>query len=397
MRILVLSHKQDLKQELARVGTDEVCWDIFQAKGEMLGIKIDGLSVAGANILKQTALACGGDSAVHRAVASGRKRKSDAILFVTRRQLSGLVMRLKKQPECVSRLVPDLSLLDKRFHKPGLAVRIGRRRVDLGARTYVMGILNITPDSFYDGGRFYDPAAALKRALEIEAEGADFLDVGAESTRPGSLPVSPKQQVKRLLPVLRLMRHRLKIAISVDTTSAKVAEAALDEGAQIVNDTSAFSQDSRMADVVAKTGVPCVVMHILGKPKTMQRRPKYKDLMGEIIGWLDAAVEQGVRAGVKREQIIVDPGIGFGKRLEHNYEILRRLKELRSLGRPILIGPSRKSFIGRTLDLEPAERLEGSLSAAVVAAENGANILRVHDVKQTVRALKMADAISGKG
>ncbi len=396
MRILALCHKDDLDQELARIGADEAAWDIFQAKREVMAIKVRGLSTAGANILKQTALAGGGDCAVHHSVASGRVRRSDAILFATKRQLSGLSRRLEGQPECVSRLVPEFAVLDERFNNPDLAIRIGRRRIDLGGRTYVMGILNITPDSFYDGGRYSDPKAALDRALEIEAEQADFIDIGAESTRPGSVPVSPSEQLRRLLPVLKLVRSKLKIVISVDTSRARVAEAALDAGARMVNDTSGFPFAPGMAKVIARAGVPCVVMHIRGKPRTMQRKPEYKDLMGEITDWLEAAIERGVRAGVKREQMIVDPGIGFGKRVEHNCEILRRLAELRSLGRPVLVGPSRKSFIGKTLGLEPEQRLEGTLGACVLAAQNGGNIVRVHDVKQVVRALRMADAINGR-
>jgi dihydropteroate synthase len=196
--------------------------------------------------------------------------------------------------------------------------------------------------------------------------------------------------------VLRRIRRRVKVPVSVDTTSARVAEAALGEGAAMVNDVSGFTRDPKLAKLVARAGVPCVLMHLPDRPKTMQRRVRYDDLMKQVVDWLGGALERAEAAGVRRGQVIVDPGIGFGKRLEHNLELLRRLGELRSLGRPILVGPSRKTFIGKVLGLDPAERLEGTLAACVAAARNGANILRVHDVKAAVRALRVADAIEGR-
>lgn len=381
---------------MTRVGVDNCCLDIFEAKRECLAIKLDGLSVATANVLKQTALAAGGDCAVHRRVVSGKVSRSDAILFVSRRQFGNLVPRLLSQPDCVAGLVPELTRLAGYCHNPDLAVRFGRRRVDFGARTYVMGILNITPDSFYDGGRYVRSEAAVERAIEMEEQGADFIDIGAESTRPGSDSVPARVQLSRLLPVLKGIRRKVKARVSVDTTSARVAEAALGEGADVVNDISGFSFDRRMAGVVARAGVPCVVMHLPGRPKTMQRKTVYKDLMAEIVEWLDAALARGERAGVRRTQMIVDPGIGFGKKLEQNIEILRRLRELRSLGRPVLVGPSRKSFVGMVTRTEPEDRLAGTIAACVIAAGNGANVLRVHDVRQVKRALGMAEAIRGR-
>jgi dihydropteroate synthase len=258
-----------------------------------------------------------------------------------------------------------------------------------------MGILNVTPDSFSDGGRFLDPESAITHALEMESEGADFIDVGAESTRPGACPVPAKEQLRRLVPVLRVLGSKLRCPISVDTTSARVAEAALDAGASIVNDVSALRQDPSMSAIVARHRVPCILMHMKGRPRTMQNRPRYQDLMAEIHGFLADALARGEQAGIARSQMIVDPGIGFGKTLEHNLEILRRQSELESLGVPIMVGPSRKRFIGAVLDAEPEERLEGTIAACVLAARNGANILRVHDVKPVVRALRLADAIKG--
>jgi len=396
VRLLALDNRQDLDRELARIGADRASWDIFSDKYRSLAVKVDDLSLAGANILKQTALSIGADCAVNTGVVSGKAGRTAAVLFVTGRQLGVLMAKLREQPRCVARLVPGLESIESRLLAPDQTVRFGRSRVDLSARTYVMGILNVTPDSFYDGGRHFDPEAAAARALEMQEQGADFIDIGAESTRPGSEPVSAKQQLARMVPVMKSIRRRLRVPVSVDTTSARVAETVLDAGAKMVNDISGFAFDRRMASVVAQAGVPCVVMHIRGRPKTMQRKPEYQDLMAEVVAGLEQALERGEKAGVKRTQMIVDPGIGFGKTAGHNLEILRRIAELRTLGRPVLAGPSRKSFLGKVLGLSPEQRLEGSLAASVLAAKNGAAILRVHDVEQTVRALRVVDAVTAR-
>ena len=392
MRILAVEQPADLHRELARVGADEVCWDIFTTKHQPLAVYLAALSTAAANILKQVAIGCGGDCAVHHGIASGRVRRSDAVLFVSRRRLPELCRRLARQPDCVARLVPGLLELQRRLAAPGRVIAVAGRRLDLAARSYVMGIVNVTPDSFYDGGRWAEPERAAERALELAADGADFVDIGAESTRPGSEPVPAAEQLRRLLPVLRRLRGRLEVPVSVDTTSARVARRALDEGAAMVNDVSGLTADPGLARVIARAGVPCVVMHLPAPPRTMQRRPRYRNLMAELTAWLDAAVERAVASGIRREQVIIDPGIGFGKTAGDNLEILRRLRELETLDRPVLLGPSRKSFIGAALGLGPGDRLEGTLAACVIGARNGASILRVHDVKPVVRALRLLDA-----
>jgi dihydropteroate synthase len=309
------------------------------------------------------------------------------------RQVQALMDRLASQPECVARLVPELVELSGRLILPVHVIKLGRKTVDLGRRTYVMGILNVTPDSFSDGGRFLEPSAALDHAAAMAEEGADFIDIGAESTRPGSRSVPAKEQLARLLPVLRAVKKRVGVPVSVDTTSAFVARTALREGADMVNDVSALAGDERMPAVVARAGVPCILMHMKGKPRTMQENPEYSDLMAEVTGFLASALERGEAAGIERTQLLVDPGIGFGKTVAHNLEILRRLAELKSLGSPIIVGPSRKRFIGAVSDSPPGERLEGTIAACVLAAANGANVLRVHDVKPVVKALKLADAV----
>jgi dihydropteroate synthase len=390
--LLSIANQADLEAELTRVGADPLSWSIFQAKSRVIAVKIDGLSTAAANILKQTVLACGGDCAVNHAIVSGRVRHTDAVLLATSRQLRALMDRLTSQPECVARLVSELVELSGRLLHPTRIIKLGRKTLDLGTRTHVMGILNITPDSFSDGGRFYEPSAAFDHAVAMAAEGADFIDIGAESTRPGSRSVPAKEQLARLLPVLRTVKRKIKVPVSVDTTSAVVAKRALDEGADIVNDVSALGGDRCMPAVVARAGVPYILMHMKGRPRTMQEKPEYADLMAEVTGYLAAALERGEAAGIDRTQMLIDPGIGFGKAVAHNLEILRRLAELESLGAPIVVGPSRKRFIGAVSDSPTGERLEGTIAACVLAATNGANVLRVHDVKPVVKALRLADA-----
>jgi len=269
----------------------------------------------------------------------------------------------------------------------------GVRRIEWGRRTLIMGILNITPDSFSDGGRYFSTAAALAGARLLIDEGADILDVGGESTRPGSEPVSAAEEMERVLPVIAELRQNFDCPLSVDTWKADVAEAALAAGADIINDISGLSFDPRMAGVIARSGAGVVIMHIRGTPRDMQRDPHYEDVTGEVVEWLARQVEFALAAGIRRDQIVIDPGFGFGKRLEDNYTLLRELGRLGELELPILAGPSRKSFIGRVLDLPPDDRVEGTAAAVTAAILNGARIVRVHDVRAIRRAALIADAI----
>jgi dihydropteroate synthase len=267
------------------------------------------------------------------------------------------------------------------------------RRIELGQATLVMGILNITPDSFSDGGRHFSASAALAGAERLVREGADILDVGGESTRPGSEPVPAEEEMARILPVVAAIRRTLDCPISIDTYKAAVAAAALDAGADIINDISGLTFDPGMAGLAAETGAGVVIMHILGTPRDMQTDPHYEDVTGEIAEFLARQVTLAERAGVSRDQIVIDPGIGFGKRLADNFTILRELDRLTRLGLPVLAGPSRKSFIGRILDLPVEERLEGTAAAVTAAILNGARIVRVHDVQAMKRVARIADAI----
>jgi dihydropteroate synthase len=260
-----------------------------------------------------------------------------------------------------------------------------------------MGVVNVTPDSFSDGGLYADPGRAVARGLELAAAGADILDIGGESTRPGSRPVPEAEEIGRVLPVIEGLRGQTQALISVDTTKAAVARAALDAGADIVNDISAFRFDPAMAGVVVRSGAAAILMHMQGTPLTMQQAPHYDDVVGEIAAFLGDRISVAEAAGVPRERLIVDPGIGFGKTLDHNLEILRRQADLLGLGRPLLLGFSRKAFLGAVLGLPPDERLEGTIAAAVLSVERGAHILRVHDVGPVARAVRTAEAVLAAG
>lgn len=275
-------------------------------------------------------------------------------------------------------------------------LQLGNKSLELSSRTHIMGILNVTPDSFSDGGKFFEPRKAIECGVEMAEEGADIIDIGAESTRPGAESVSAEEELNRLIPVLEGLLNKVDVPISVDTYKSSIAETALKAGAHLINDISGLRFDSMMKKVVAKFQVPVVIMHIKGEPRNMQQNPYYEDLIGEIYGYLAESIRIAEEAGIKRNDIIVDPGIGFGKRLQDNYEIIRRLSEFQGLGCPILIGPSRKSFIGTVLDLPPDQRLEGTLAAVAIGIQNGAHIVRVHDVKEVSRAGRIADLLVGK-
>jgi len=270
------------------------------------------------------------------------------------------------------------------------------RRLDLARRTHVMGVINCTPDSFYGGSRSPDAEAAVALGLRMVGEGADLLDVGGESTRPGSDPVSVREELARVLPVVEALALRAPVPISVDTTKAAVARTALEAGAHLVNDVSGLRFDPEMPEVVRAYGVPVVVMHMKGRPRDMQVDPHYDDLMGEIRRFFEERLAFAEGAGIGRERVVLDPGIGFGKRFGHNFEIIRRLGEFADLGRPLLLGPSRKSFLGALQDLAPEERLEGTAAAVTAGILAGAHIVRVHDVAAMVRVARVADAIAGK-
>ncbi|HEV3420264.1 MAG TPA: dihydropteroate synthase [Candidatus Acidoferrum sp.] len=275
---------------------------------------------------------------------------------------------------------------------------VGRRTIVLGERTLVMGVLNVTPDSFSDGGEFFRAADAVKAALAMERAGADILDIGAESTRPGSTGISGEEELERLLPVLQGLRGRLKIPISIDTQKVRVAEMAIGAGAEMLNDISGLKTDPKIAGVAARFGVPLILMHMRGTPRTMQRKPWAKDVVKDVLSGLRDSVAIARRAGVRTSQIILDPGIGFGKSFAQNYELLAKLPAIAKLGYPLLVGTSRKGFLGATLarngkSLPVDKRIWGTAATLAASILQGAHIVRVHDVEEMVQVAKVTDCL----
>lgn len=264
---------------------------------------------------------------------------------------------------------------------------------DCSKRTRIMGVLNVTPDSFYDGGRYWDPYTAVRHGQQLAEDGADIIDVGGESTRPGAEPVELEEELRRVIPVIERLKDRTGQPVSIDTRKAEVARRAICAGARMVNDVSGMTADPEMVETIASAGVPVVIMHTAGNPADMQRDPGYRDTVGEIVDWLAARIEHAVAHGIARSRIIIDPGIGFGKRLSDNLLLIQSLASFQKLNCPILVGPSRKSFIGRVLDAEKVDRLEGTAAAVALSVANGASIIRVHDVVEMRRVVRMTDAI----
>lgn len=271
--------------------------------------------------------------------------------------------------------------------------RCGERRFELGKRTYIMGVLNVTPDSFSDGGLFLEPGVAIEHARGMVEAGADIIDVGGESSRPGAEPVDLGTERRRVMPVIEALARDLDVPVSVDTYKSEVAREALDLGATIVNDISGHRWSDDMASLVAERGAGTVIMHMKGEPRNMQADPTYDDVVGEITSFLRQQADAAMAAGVPRECIIVDPGIGFGKTVGHNLEILAKVSVLRGAGFPLMVGTSRKSFIGNILGTEVDDRLEGTIASNVVAVMGGVDFVRVHDVREVARAVALTDRI----
>jgi dihydropteroate synthase len=287
-------------------------------------------------------------------------------------------------------------------HRKSFQLKMGSRTLRLGARTLVMGVLNVTPDSFSDGGKFFDVQRAVQHALAMQRDRADIIDIGAESTRPGSVEISAAEELRRLLPVLQALCGKLKIPISVDTQKAAVAEIALGAGARIINDISGLRHDPRLAEVAARHGAPLILMHMRGTPRTMQKGPFARDLLKDVVSGLGKSIATARIYGVPRSQIVIDPGIGFGKSYAQNYELLAKLPELAKLGYPLMVGTSRKGFLGATLarngkPAPPDQRLWGTAATVAASILNGAHLVRVHDVAEMVQVVRVTDALLNLG
>ncbi|MCI4347052.1 MAG: dihydropteroate synthase [Thermoplasmata archaeon] len=394
VRVLDATTPSEIAREVERTNSDPEGVGIMTRKGRTLLVRLDGIPLKAAPLLKQEMLALGADSAHAKGVADLSVEQSAVVLLGTPGQYTHLLPKLRRQPFQLKAVADALqAVLENHARTTPRPLRGLHRSITLGDTTAVMGVLNVTPDSFSDGGRFERPDTAIARGLEIEGEGAQLLDLGAESSRPGAQPISADREIERLRAVLPTLHDRLKIPISVDTQKAEVARTALDLGADLVNDVSGL-RDPEMRRVVARSGAPAVIVHMRGTPPTMQGNLEYAELRTEVYGALARAVATAIEDGVTPAQLLVDPGLGFGKSAEQNLELLHHLREFRSLGPPVVVGASRKSFLGpKWGDGAVASRLEASLAAAVIAALGGASVVRVHDVAPTVRALALADAV----
>jgi dihydropteroate synthase len=389
IRWIKLDNQLEAKKAMQQIGSD--MGGIAHMSGKPIGraLKIENISLPAAHILKQEMLSIGGDAAVHRNVIVNKIEATDILLLGTERQLLLLSQKILAQPFGLKELGRKIKLtLEALESKKRRILSCRGKDLVLGERTLVMGILNITPDSFSDGGRYFDIDAAINQAELLVEQGADILDIGAESSRLNYQAVSAEEEWSRLEPVLKALVPRVPIPISIDTYKAEIAEKALEAGIHIINDIWGLQKDKNMAQVVGRYQAPVIVMH-------NQQGTKYHHLIGDITAFLKKSINLAQEYGLSGDQIIVDPGIGagFGKTPEQDLEIMSRLDEFRSLGHPILLGTSRKSMIGNTLNLPVDQRLEGTLATSVVGVAAGVDIIRVHDVQANLRAIRMADAI----
>lgn len=381
-------------EELRSIGMHPKGLGTLRQKADVLALRISEVAAPAGNILKQQMLSLGGDAALCRDAVACRCDGTGVLLLGTRRQIVTLATHLRGQPYGLASLAEEIQALLVQLRRSRHPVlRLGARTLMLGRGTHLVGALNVTPDSFSDGGQFLDPAKAVARALEMARDGAAIIEVGGESSRPGSTPVTVDEELSRVLPVLERLAPTCPVPLAIDTTKAEVARRAVALGVGMVNDIGALRFDDAMAEVVAESGAALVLMHMKGKPRTMQKHPTYDDLLQQVYEFLHDRVEAALEHGIHPDQLVVDPGIGFGKTAHHNLVLLNRLGELRGLGRAILVGPSRKSFIGAVLGLPPDGRVEGTAAAVALAVARGAHLVRVHDVKEMSRVARMTDAI----
>ncbi|MCF7858351.1 MAG: dihydropteroate synthase [Candidatus Cloacimonetes bacterium] len=391
-RILKITDIEEAKHELKKINVSSQGIEVMAPKALSTAIKLTAVQLGAANILKQEMLSIGGDAAVARGIVNGKQDISDVILLGNLDKMKKLTKKLDNQaifglPEIKNDI---LNLIEQKTTKS-----ISCRGELLEFKTIkIMGILNVTPDSFSDGNKYLAKDKAVARGLEMIKEGADIIDVGGESTRPGSKKVSTDMELERVIPVIRELHERLKVPISIDTTKAEVALEAIKAGAAIINDISALRFDENMIDVLKQNAdIPVILMHMQGQPDNMQNKPYYEDVTEEILLFFEDRINFCLRNGIEQERIILDPGIGFGKRLQDNLMIIKKIAEFKCLDQPLLLGASRKSFLGKISNSQVSERLPGDLATAAVAFENDIEIVRVHDVKEHKRFLKVRQAI----
>jgi len=396
LRKLTLNDEKHLENELKDINISSDQIEKIKNRSKLYKFKTDEIAEDSANIIKKLCDSTGVKCFLSDIKTENINSLLKAILIGNKNQYNSFIEESKDYDnKDLNQIKESLNnFFSKVNNRVGL--RIGDQKIDLSNKTLIMGILNVTPDSFSDGGEHFTTDRAVEAALKMEEQGADIIDIGGESTRPGSSPVPLDEELSRVIPVIKKLNNTLNIPISIDTYKSQVAEKALKEGVEIVNDISGLNFDDKMAKTIADYNATVILMHIKGKPKNMQKNPTYENMIEDILTYLRDSIDKAKKAGISKDKIVVDPGIGFGKKWQKNYALLRYLEEFQSLGFPILIGPSRKSFIGKLLDLPPNKRLEGTIASVTAGIMNGANIVRVHDVKELNRAVKITDSIVGK-
>lgn len=391
VRLLSLLSRDDIEREMRRIGCEETGVQIMAPKGEFYALRLENVRGKAASLLKQMMLSAGGDAAVARAVAAFDDTPAPVLLVGDRRHYRRLYPRLRMEPFGLAQIADEIETALQALSETPAPIHCGRHELTFD-RSRVMGIINTTPDSFSGDGLGDNVAAAVTQGQAFAVAGADILDIGGESTRPGSEGVSVEEEVARVVPVIGALASAVDIPLSVDTSKPEVARAALAAGATLINDIWALRQPG-MLELAAETGAAVCVMHMQGQPRDMQHQPHYEDVITEVYAFLAERVEAAVAAGVAREQIIIDPGFGFGKTVAHNLELVRRLHEFRSLGLPVLLGPSRKRTVGEITGKPADERVMGTAALCALGLANGANIIRVHDVPQMVDVARVCDAV----
>jgi dihydropteroate synthase len=387
LKLLTISDTENAKKEIEKLNVDKISINLMAPKAVFLTIKIENLPSYGANIIKQEMLSKGGEAAVSKNAVNCSEDKADAMIMGTVKQIDLLIKKLRMQPKSLRILGEELETLINGIKKKKHTVfKTNKHTLPLGEKTYIMGILNITPDSFSDGGDFINPEAALERALNMIKEGADIIDIGGESTRPGHIAVSPEEELQRVIPCVEAIVKETDIPVSIDTAKAMVALEAVKAGANIINDIWGLQKDSGLVKIASKYKTGIIAMH-------NNTEKEYDDIINHINSFLRKSIQISIENEIDQDKIVLDPGIGFGKTPVQNLEVMSRLEELRVLSYPLLLGTSRKSMIGHVLDLPVNERLEGSLATCIIGAMKGFDFVRVHDVKETKKALMMADAI----
>lgn len=397
MRIFPFSSRDEIEKMMRDIGVDPYGIRIMLPKAQTFLIRLNAVNNIRANILKQEMLSLGAEAAISRGALTGKIKNADMLMIGSLAQFKLLSRKIKPQPFGLDKLSEELDGNIKNYLKDNFILSLRGASLNLSYKTQIMGIINLTSDSFSGDGLYNLNSGsclnlALIKAKKMVSDGAAIIDLGGQSSRPGAKKISLKEELARTVPVVKLLAKKINKPISIDTARPQVAEACLDSGAQIINDISGL-RDKGMIKVAARYKAAVVIMHMLGVPLNMQKAVAYHSLIDEIALYLKNAIDSAQAGGIAPDKIIVDPGIGFGKKPEHNLEIIKRLAEFKALGKPILVGTSRKSFIGKILGVDLNGRSIGTLATCVLAAQNGAKIIRVHDVKEASQSLKMVDAV----